>query len=203
MSDDPYLDASGRLKTLIPRQATVSREDALEAAFTASAAARLKIDPIRGSFDFDHLKETHRRIFEKVYSWAGQPRTVEMSKGASIFCRVDFLDSQANRIFFDLGRDMEKWRGAPSKERKEIPEKLAEHLNEINALHPFREGNGRTQKAFIGQVANEFGLEIRWDKMARDEFIAASVEGFRTANSKALGILLKRHTKALDKENER
>ena len=146
MGDDPYLDASGRLKTLIPRQASASHEDALEAAFTASAAGRLKIDPIRGRFDFDHLKETHRRIFEKVFSWAGKPRTVEMSKEASIFCRVDYLDSQAHRIFSDLGRDMEKWLVASSRERKEIPVKLAEHLNEINALHPFREGNGERKR---------------------------------------------------------
>lgn len=203
MNDDSYLDASGRLKTLIPRQASPSHEDALEAAFTASAAARLKIDPIRGRFDFDHLKETHRRIFEKVFSWAGKPRTIEMSKGASIFCRVDYLESQAHRIFLDLGRDIEKWRVASSRERKEIPAKLAEHLNEINALHPFREGNGRTQKAFIGQVANEFGLEIRWDKMKRDEFIAACVEGFQSGKSDALGKLFKRHTRAIDNGNER
>lgn len=202
MERDPYLDASGRLKTLLTGKTTF-HISAKEAHLTALAARQLQLNPIRGNFDFEHLKEIHSKLFEDVYEWAGKPRTVEMSKGASIFCRVDYLESQAHRIFSDLGRDMEKWRVASSRERKEIPAKLAEHLNEVNALHPFREGNGRTQKAFIGQVANEFGLEIRWDKMKRGEFITACVEGFQSGKSDALGKLLKRHTKAIDNGNER
>ncbi|MEG3973665.1 Fic family protein [Microcoleus sp. herbarium8] len=202
MALDPYVDEQGRLKTLLTGKTTFHIA-AKEANLTAFAARNLQKDPIKGNFDFDHLKETHRRIFEDVFSWAGKPRTVEMGKGSSIFCRVDYVESQANRILSHLGRDIEKWRGASTREKKEIPEKLAGHLNEINALHPFREGNGRTQKAFIGQVANEFGLEIRWDKMKREDFIAASVEGFRTGKPDAFVKLLKRYTQAIDKENER
>ena len=55
---------------------------------------------------------------------------------------------------------------------------------------------------FIGQVANEFGLEIRWDKMERGEFIDACVEGFQSGTSDALGKLFNRHTKAIGRENK-
>ena len=57
-------------------------------------------------------------------------------------------------------------------------ERTGHYLGEINALHPFREGNGRAQRAFIGQVAREAGYEIEWSKISREDMIRGSIESF-------------------------
>jgi cell filamentation protein len=67
---------------------------------------------------------------------------------------------------------------------------IAYYLGEINALHPFREGNGRAQREFIRELAVESGYEIAWDLVTQDEMFAASVASFHGGSSKAFAIIL-------------
>jgi cell filamentation protein len=95
---------------------------------------------------------------------------VTIAKG-DLFCLPRFIVSEADRIFEALAKE-EFLRGL---RRKEFVDRLAHHFGEINALHPFREGNGRTQRAFLGQLAREAGFAVRWARLDGAQNIAASI----------------------------
>jgi cell filamentation protein len=69
-------------------------------------------------------------------------------------------------------------------------QRAAYYLGEINALHPFREGNGRAQREFIRELAVESGYEIAWDLVTQDEMFAASVASFHRGSSEAFATIL-------------
>jgi cell filamentation protein len=108
--------------------------------------------PVTPTYDLHHLREIHRRIFGDIYDWAGQIRTVAIAKGAT-FCLPQYIESSAAVIFDDL-RDEDYLRDL---DRDAFTGRLAHYLGEVNALHPFREGNGRAQRAFFGQLTLDAG----------------------------------------------
>jgi len=104
----------------------------------------------------DNLLSIHRHLFQDVYSWAGERRKVEISKAGKQFFSTTHFDN-AFRFIETLISDYKKI----SKEDKLlIAEKLAEILDNINYLHPFREGNGRTQREFLRLLASGKGLTL-------------------------------------------
>ena len=135
-----------------------------EARITILRLDQLRQRPISGHFDLDHLQRIHRHIFRDEYSWAGELRTVSMSKGESLFCRYEFIASEGERIFTQL-RSEKSLRG----QTKDIfCERLAFYFGEINALHPFREGNGRTQRVLLESIARQAGYEIDFKPISRE-----------------------------------
>lgn len=122
-----------------------------------------------GSFDLTHLQAYHRHIFGDVHDWAGELRTVAIGKGAP-FCLPQHLRSQGDQLFARLARDGHL-RGL---DRDTFVEALAWLLAEIDALHPFREGNGRTRRAFLGRLARAAGNPVRWAAMDPAEDVEAS-----------------------------
>lgn len=169
MSWDPYLDLdSGVLRNRLK----ITDRDELaraEADYTAVRMAQLHRRALPGSFDLAHLQAYHRHIFGDVYDWAGELRTVAIGKGAP-FCLPQHLRSQGDLLFAQLARDGHL-RGL---DRDTFVEALAWLLAGINALHPFREGNGRTQRAFLGRLARAAGHPVRWVGMDPDENADAS-----------------------------
>ena len=133
---------------------------------------------IRGKFDFDHLKRIHKFLFGDIYDWAGKVRLVNISKGNQ-FCRVEYIEQQMIEIFEKLqSEDYLQKVGSQS----ELAKRLAYYLGEINAIHPFREGNTRTCVTFLWhylQAHNiEFHIElIRNNPMyVRDSLVMANYE---------------------------
>ncbi len=96
--------------------------------------------PIEGQFDLAHLQKIHLVLFQDIYDWAGKIRTVDISRGNSRFANVRFIESSAHEIFNRLARE----NLLKSLDPNTLSERLAHYLSEINALHPFREGNGCT-----------------------------------------------------------
>ena len=129
--------------------------------------------PIKGSFDFTHLKAMHKYIFQDVYEWAGKVRTVDIAK-LNMFCNVMFIETQAEEIFGKLKKD----KYLEGLDRTEFVKKLAYYFSEINALHPFREGNGRSQREFIRSLALKNGYVINFAKIPEEEMIKASIDSF-------------------------
>jgi cell filamentation protein len=129
--------------------------------------------PVRGRFDFKHLKSIHRAIFQDMYVWAGIPRTVDISKG-NPFCLSLHLESYAEGIFEKLKAENFLLGKTPD----EMPGRLAYYLSEINVLHPFREGNGRTQRVFIEYLAQYAGFSVDFSQVNGPEMIEASVQSF-------------------------
>ena len=116
--------------------------------YSAVRQAELVGQGVTGDFSFKHLCSIHKHLFSDVYSWAGKTRTVDISKG-TVFCLVQFIESQ----FDDLYRKLKKENFlADITDKEEMSERLAYYLGEINMIHPFREGNGRTQRIYIEQL---------------------------------------------------
>ncbi len=145
----------------------------VERQLTAIRIEDLIHKPVRGSFDLKHLQDIHFYIFQDLYTWAGNLRKVDIAKG-NMFCNVMFLEDQAAQIFGAIRKD----NYLKNLDRGDFARRLAFHFSEINALHPFREGNGRTQRQFIRELAlyNHYALDF--SKATGDEMLAASVDSF-------------------------
>ena len=98
-------------------------------------------------------------------------RLVEISKGNSQFALVAYLAQNAATIFARLVQE-QHLRGMTF---DAFAQRAAYYLGELNALHPFREGNGRTQRAFLSQLAHAAGYLLHWERITADQMIDASV----------------------------
>ena len=141
--------------------------------FTNLREEELLRSQIRGKFDLKHLQKIHQYLFQDIYDWAGKIRTVDIAKG-NLFCKVELIKPQAE-IIFD-GLKSEKYlRGLNV---KDFTERLAYYLGEINALHPFREGNGRAEREFIRELAFQNGYFLAFKDVKKEELIEASKASF-------------------------
>jgi cell filamentation protein len=104
----------------------------------------------------DSLFEIHRHLFQDIYSWAGKKRTVEISKDGKQF----FPTSHFDNAFRYIDQIINEFKEIPKEKKKLLADKLAEILDNVNYLHPFREGNGRTQREFLRLLALEKGLTL-------------------------------------------
>jgi cell filamentation protein len=104
----------------------------------------------------DSLFEIHRHLFQDIYSWAGKKRTVEISKDGKQF----FPTSHFDNAFRYIDQIINEFKKIPKENKKLLADKLAEILDNVNYLHPFREGNGRTQREFLRLLALEKGLTL-------------------------------------------
>ncbi len=144
---------------------------------------------ISGGFDEQHLRDIHRHIFQDVYEWAGSMRqdTIELdgetvhvpdvagllSKGNSTFLSATDLD----RGLRDIAR-LSDSTAARSPDRASFADAATEILAKLNHAHPFREGNGRTQRAFMEQLAERAGHRLDFEGVTSERNINASVEAF-------------------------
>lgn len=131
-------------------------------------------EPVKGRFGFEHLKKIHKYLFQDIYDWAGEVRTVDIAKG-NLFCRCFAIEAEAECIFGELRKE---------KYLKDLPagefaKRLAYYLAEINALHPFREGNGRTQREFIRQLAYQNNYFVSFAGIEKEDMIEASKASFK------------------------
>jgi cell filamentation protein len=186
---DPYVDPqTGVLRNL----AGISDQlilDGYEGEMSVLRQVELADRP-PASFDFAHLKEIHRCLFQDVYAWAGEPRTVDITKGSSRFGSHFHIESYLTRVFSQLTRERNEWEKSPS--AVNWAERFAYYLGEINAAHPFREGNGRVQRIFISHLAARYGFEIRWDLMTEQGMIEASIASF-DGDNQLLEKLIQKH----------
>lgn len=144
-----------------------------EVALIRDAEVRALIVP--GLYDLKHLQRFHRRLFSDIYDWAGKLRTVGISKGLP-FAHPGNIESSARDILSPLQGEL----FLSGLTREAFLDKLAYYLGHVNALHPFREGNGRTQRAFFRQMAATAGWVLDWsaiDKEANDSASYASLCG--------------------------
>ena len=142
-----------------------------EREITSIKLAYAKQNIIEGDFDFSHLKKIHKFLFEDIYEWAGEIRYVNISKGNQ-FCLWQNLESYVDTVFSSLKKENYL------KNCNNIAERLAYYLSEINVLHPFREGNGRTQRLFIEYLALNAGYRVDFSSVSPEEMIIASAESF-------------------------
>jgi cell filamentation protein len=190
VSWDPYLDLDAgvlRNRLGLTDAAELARA---EADFSTVRIAQLRLTPLAGRYDLPHLQAFHRHLFGDVYDWAGELRTVSIGRGA-LFCLPERLVAEGAAVFGGLARD----RHLRGLDRPAFVRGLTDLLARVNALHPFRDGNGRTQRAFLGQLAVEAGHPIHWAAMDPAENNAASKaahEGDNDAVRSLLDLLVHR-----------
>jgi cell filamentation protein len=152
--DLKYTDKNGLLHNL----AKIKDEKVLLAFESLKVAKRVEElyeNPIRIESS-NSLLIIHRHLFQDVYEWAGQVRTVNISKNGKPF----FNGERFNIGFQYINVLIIEYRNIKKSKKTEIANKLAEILDNVNYLHPFREGNGRTQREFLRLLALEKGLKL-------------------------------------------
>jgi cell filamentation protein len=125
---------------------------------------------VPGSFDLGRLKAIHRYIFQDVYEWAGQFRTVNISKGGHLFGLAAFLEPALQQTVDKLAAE----NYLVNLDTALFAGRAAWFLGELNAAHPFREGNGRTQREFIRELGLKAGHYIDWRATTIEEMTNAS-----------------------------
>ncbi|MFC3455854.1 Fic/DOC family protein [Amycolatopsis speibonae] len=139
-------------------------------------------ESLPGEYTLEHLQSFHRELFKDVYDWAGKTRTVDISKGASQFCSWRFVDEQTSAALGKLEAD--GW--LLGLNRENFLERLAWYYSELNAMHPFREGNGRTLRAFLRQLSAAAGWRLDWSALNKEDNNAASSHSLLTTKTTEL-----------------
>jgi cell filamentation protein len=160
--------------TVLKNRAGLRRQEDLDF-FEEEATAQRFAEPLPiGRFDLRHLCAIHRHLFQDVYAWAGSLRTVRISKGASAFCYPENLERELGRLFADLA----KKKDLSGLDVDAFAEKAAHFLAELNAVHPFREGNGRTQLAFLAALADQAGHPFALELLDPKAMLDATIVSF-------------------------
>ncbi|WP_378145467.1 Fic/DOC family protein [Cnuibacter sp. UC19_7] len=158
---DPYIDpATGVLRNLVGA-VTKAELDAVEGDLVPIRMLRLAAEPPPPTGDLAELRAIHRFLFGPVYGWAGELRTVDIRKnveGAGYFVPVSMVERAAGFAAEDLRAD-DDLRGMG---RTTFIARLAHHYDQFNYIHPFREGNGRTQRWMWDRIARDAGWRLDW-----------------------------------------
>lgn len=133
----------------------------------------LENHPLPGDLNFDYFKTIHKYLFGEIYDWAGQIRKVDISKG-NTFCLHDYIEVNADAVFNELRNE----NYLLNLDRETLVDRITYYLGEFNAIHPFREGNGRTQRRFLCELASRAGYYLDFSDVSRKDMIIASDAAF-------------------------
>ena len=143
----------------------------IEAGITFAKAVMLEETPINGDFDFEHFKKIHKFLLCDLYEWAGQVRTVDISKKRTKFLDAASIESIATKCFSKV-----KDGYLENLSFDEFVKRIAEFYNDVNYIHPFREGNGRTQRIYFTQLIRYYGYDINFADVDTDELMIATIQ---------------------------
>lgn len=168
---DPYLNPDTGILANIPGLETQGELDRFEEIlFQANFEEATLYAQNLVDFNLDAWKVIHRICFSDVYQWAGETRTVRISKGTTVFAYPEHIESESSRIFAELNNLLVT--------EKLTLDKAAELFADINVLHPFREGNGRTQRILFSDVLRRIGYLVDYNLTSQDEMIEAMIHGY-------------------------
>lgn len=141
-----------------------------EAKITAAKLLSLRQRGVTGNFDVKHFVLIHTYLFEDIYSFAGKFRTEDISKGVFSFAHWEYIDSELERLLNEL-KNEDYLDGL---DRVAFAKRLAYYISELNVLHPFREGNGRTIREFARQLALNNDYVLNLTRVPPQEMLEAS-----------------------------
>jgi cell filamentation protein len=137
-------------------------------------AVRAAEPPPTGRFGPAHFRAVHRHLFQDVYSWAGHYRTVRTGKSGNWFCYPEHIPREMERVFGDLRRN----EYLAGRSFGDFAHGAASFLADLNAIHPFRDGNGRAQLTFLGLATVKAGHSIDLGRIQPEEFLRAMILSF-------------------------
>lgn len=181
---DPYINPeTGILRNLV-RATTYPELRKIEGDIVT--LSEISLSNIPHTIDLVELQKIHKNLFSKIYDWAGELRKVNIRKGSKeYFLDYIFLENGAKFVFEELSKE----KCLQGLNREDFVKRLAYFYEQINFIHPFREGNGRTQRIFWQRVANEAGYRIDWSKAVGEELNKASLIGRVKNNLEPLEIM--------------
>lgn len=168
---DPYCYEGTTVLKNIPDLQGQRALDRFETAITTQRAQELLPS---GRLSVTHYRAIHRHLFQDVYVWAGRFRTVRIAKGGSMFCYPEHIQTEMRRVFGTL-RNKQYLR---DHDVGQFAIELASFLSELNAIHPFRDGNGRSQMVFTAILAQQAGHPLSLHRLQPELFLAAMIAGF-------------------------
>jgi cell filamentation protein len=169
--DDPYASPG---TTVLTNLLDIRDAQTLEAFELEISTLRAEEPLPEGNLDARHYCSVHRHLFQDVYAWAGNYRTVLTSKGGNVFCYPEHIPAQMSAVFErlcngDIFLDLDT---------KQFVSVVANFLAGLNAIHPFREGNGRSQMSFVALIGATYGHPFKFERLNPTTFMPAMIASF-------------------------
>jgi len=149
---------------------------AIEYKFASVRDLELSASPIEGEFNFEHLQKIHEHLFQDLYDWAGKTRTVDFAKRSK---QTGLVSKFVPQMVMDLkieefDRFMVQNNQLRNLPKAEFVKQFAEVYSQLNELHPFREGNGRSTRIFLRELAKQAGYDLSIESIDGDRWNYAS-----------------------------
>lgn len=192
--DDPYSEANGVLKNKLGITNTKDLNE-VEAELAALAVQELLLRKPPTEFSVANLQAIHKEIFQEVYPWAGEFRKVDIAKGDTYFEKHQDIATKLDSLFEDC-KSKNYFKSLPA---EEFAQESANFLIQLNLIHPFREGNGRSQRLLLSQMALNAGYKIEWSGVSDSAMKKACIDGAE-GNSSTMKKLLKLYLEPLPPE---
>lgn len=146
----------------------------------ALAAFELEMTTLRASeslpsadLDPPHYRRLHYHLFQDVYRWAGKYRTIRIGRGENWFCYPEYIEAEMTNLFATIPLVID------SRSEEAFVQETARFLTGLNAIHPFRDGNGRTQLSFLSLLASQSRRRIDLSRVRKDRILPAMIASFR------------------------
>lgn len=146
--------------------------DTIEYLLTELAILKIEFQP--SPYTFKYWCALHKQLFNDVYTWAGEIRTIDISKGNTRFCNTARIAIEAEKIFIKLKNESY----LVNNDRPSFINKLSEYYSDLNVVHPFREGNGRTQRLLFEHIIINCGYEISFKKITTQQWLDANIAAY-------------------------
>ncbi|NEI67504.1 Fic/DOC family protein [Rhizobium leguminosarum] len=169
--DDPY---SYKGTSILKNKLGLRDATLLESFELEMTALRAKEPLPHGRYDARHYRRLHHHLFQDVYSWAGKYRTVRTSKGGNPFCFPEHIPVAMDRLFAAFTASGALNTNAADR----FVDEIANFLAELNAIHPFREGNGRSQLAFVAMLGAKAEFPFDFARVKRHTFLPAMIASY-------------------------
>ena len=172
MTADPCLYPGSEVLRNLPG---IRDQTALDKFERVAVALRMEQGVPTGQFDLNHLKTIHRHLFQDVYPWAGQIRSVHLSKGGSVFLPPRFIETGMQ----DISSRLQSRNHLQGMDRRTFVAHASVIIGDLNHIHLFREGNGRTQMHYLLQLAQQAGHPLDVRRIEPERWINASITANR------------------------
>ena len=142
----------------------------IESLFSCYRAAEILAENHQPPFEFDTLLDLHARLFGDVYPSAGQLRSMDI-KRRTVFCDPRYIRQEGEKLFLRI-QNAHYLRGL---DKEKFVNELAYFMGEMEALHPFNDGNGRVERLFFYVMALYSGYQTDWGMADPDRLLEADI----------------------------